>query len=172
MFSPQIDELLEHENLSVEEIINWLQNYKYLRDFYINESKCQKWSYFLINGDKPYPCFCEQREKECFFIEIYYELERIVNFHNNSNYVKELTKICQTVINSADKKTVKSWQYNHEFSMDALNFDINLEILYSKKPFKTLVLKLNENDFKYVNDYKLLYKKTFYRISKMTKYFK
>lgn len=77
-FHPYIQELQDIAPiLNMEHIIAWLGEHKNYYRFSISESSCRKWSKWIENNEKPFPCVCSIREEDCVFIELYYELNKI-----------------------------------------------------------------------------------------------
>lgn len=81
-----IEELNETgQVLSIEHIISWLGKHENYYRFSISESSCRKWSKWIETNEKPFPCVCQIREKECVFIELFYELNKITKQEYSSN---------------------------------------------------------------------------------------
>ncbi len=71
--------------LNIGHIITWLGEHENYYKFLISESSCRKWSKWIEYNEKPFPCVCPVREKDCVFIELYYELSKIIKQEYSSN---------------------------------------------------------------------------------------
>lgn len=73
-------EELQNFLYTIEEhhIVWWLNKYK--NEFYITcqNTNCGKWQKYINNNEMPYPCCCQIKDKDCIFLELYYNLESLV----------------------------------------------------------------------------------------------
>ncbi len=73
-----VELLNDTETLTVAKIENWIFNNKEYFKKGIENSICGKWQKYANNGETPFPCCCHTKEKDCLFIELYYNLENLV----------------------------------------------------------------------------------------------
>lgn len=83
--------LEELQNLSfplkIYDIHMWLIKYEKRFLNVINSTSCGKWHRWFINKEQPFPCCCPIRETECLFVELYYELAKVIKGECNSEYI-------------------------------------------------------------------------------------
>ncbi len=82
-YQTYIEELQNLTNpLEIQHITWWLM--KYEEEFYkaLPNSNCKKWYKFYYKEERPFPCVCPVREFDCVFIELYYDLDRMIRKEN------------------------------------------------------------------------------------------
>ncbi|WP_430614448.1 hypothetical protein [Flavobacterium sp. JP2137] len=144
------------EDFAIGTIKDWvIQNENYVH-FLISESGCGKWSRWLKNNDKPYPCVCSTREETCFFIELYYELHRIVEFHSKESYFKTAIKEYKWYDGNLLKQLECFSKYKKVAS--TLFFDTTIRIAYSQEPYQAYLIELNRCEFENTIEFITLFK--------------
>jgi len=84
-----IKELINKSStLNLQQIQEWLSKHEDDYKHAINISSCRKWHKMTNHKEIPYPCVCQKREKTCVFIELYYELDKIIKQINCSEFHK------------------------------------------------------------------------------------
>lgn len=87
IFMDKIQELKgTNDFVEMNHILSWLvENENYCK-YLINESNCRKWIKWLNNEEKPFPCVCPIKERDCVFIELFYELKKITKQKSNPEF--------------------------------------------------------------------------------------
>lgn len=100
----KINYIQELENLSSLDLYYvryWLYRYEKVYEEILLKSKCGKWSRLVLINEEPYPCCCSVKEKNCLFVELYYNLNRlIVADYPDSFYINN---IIQRTLNSFEE---------------------------------------------------------------------
>lgn len=77
-YQSYIEELQNLSNpLELNHIVWWIM--KYEDEFYkaLPISNCKKWHKWFYKDEKPFPCCCSIKEKDCLFIEFYHNLKNL-----------------------------------------------------------------------------------------------
>ncbi len=134
-------------NLSISEIKSWLTDNSEKIKLDISNSKCNKWENWLEDKSKHiYPCVCSNREQNCIFIEIYYQLDRVIQLYQKEEYFKILIQEYKQI--SSGKIALSEWFYKNKKLASELAFDTEISIMLELEPYKTSKIILNENEFK------------------------
>lgn len=59
-------------------ISTWLNKYNQVFLKKTQNTNCGKWQKYLNNNEIPYPCCCHTKDKNCIFLELYYNLKSLV----------------------------------------------------------------------------------------------
>ena len=148
-------------NLNINEIKSWLDGNDEKLKLAISNSNCNKWENWL--EDKSihiYPCICRSREQDCIFIETYYKLEGIVELHSKEEYFNTLVQSYKII--AEDKKGVLDWFKKYQSIASELVFETELSIMMQLEPYKSLKIKLNENEFKNIIEFQSIFKELEY----------
>lgn len=87
----------ELENLStlldLYYIKYWLFKYEEIYKEALFKSKCGKWLRLILIKEQPYPCCCPLKEIDCLFIELYYNLKKLIKAdYPDSFYINNIIK--------------------------------------------------------------------------------
>ncbi len=139
----------------INQIKAWLGKHENHFKAYIEKSNCRKWNKWLQdNSIHIYPCVCNIREEDCIFIETYYKLAKIQEFHQKEEYFNSLVTEYKQI--SDNRKAVLDWMKKHQSLGSYVVFNIEIDIMLEIEPYKSLKIKLNENDFKSIIEFKRL----------------
>ena len=155
MIVEKLKEIFDNNMLSINQIKVWLvENENYCK-YLINESNCRKWAKWLNNGEKPFPCVCPIREKDCVLIELYYKLisiEGILRHHEEA--LEDFKKINELEI------TLLEWKRKYKSIYTKNNLDTIISIKQTSEPYKVLKLKIEPKSFDSIRRFQKIYIKS------------
>ena len=152
----KIFELPNNQNLEIKQITTWLAEYENYFYFLISESNCGKWSKWLEDKTSHIlPCCCPKREKDCIFIEIYYQLDRVIQLHQKEEYFKILVQEYKQI--ASDNVATSELLKKHKKLASEIAFDTEISIMLELEPYKTSKIKLNENEFKNIIEFQNIF---------------
>lgn len=173
MIQNKIQELPSNQNLEIEQITTWLDEYENYFYFLINETNCRKWSRW--QDDKTshiLPCCCPKREEDCIFIELYYELNKLIQLHKKEAYFKNLVDELNQLKN--DKTSVIDWVikarnvYKTDLKYlypDSYSFCASTRISDNSdesSPYQVYHVKIKREEFKYALEIKEIFEEIKY----------
>ncbi|HRE78468.1 MAG TPA: hypothetical protein PLL09_11670 [Flavobacterium sp.] len=137
-------------------IKTWLIDNHNSFQYLLNEISCNKWKVWLEDkATHIYPCVCSKRDQNCIFIETYYKLEEIVELHSKEEYFNTLVESYKLI--AQDKKGVLDWYKKYQSIASELVFEAELSILIQLEPYKSLKIKLNENEFRNIIEFQSIF---------------
>lgn len=143
-------------NLSISEIKSWLTDNSEKVKLDISNSKCNKWENWLEDKSTHiYPCVCSKREQDCIFIETYYQLDRVIQLHQKEEYFKTLVQEYKQI--ASDNFATSEWFKIHKKLVSEIAFDTEISIMLELEPYRTSKIKLNENEFKNIIEFKNIF---------------
>ncbi|RZK26085.1 MAG: hypothetical protein EOO43_03800 [Flavobacterium sp.] len=131
-------EYLRHKVIDTTIIKSWLT--KNESNFFeaIIKSHCKKWIKWSYYDEKPFPCVCQVREEDCIFIELYYELQRVIKLHEKEIYFKKA--LDEYLVANDDDSAVLAWIISHSEIGTKLFFKTTLSFLL---PYKKITIQLD-----------------------------
>lgn len=103
-----LEELINKSSiLNPKQIQEWLFKHEGAYKQAINLSSCRKWTKWINHNEIPYPCVCPRREKACVFIELYYELDKILKQEYDSEFITSDTTELVLVTQNKPYKKIK-----------------------------------------------------------------
>lgn len=142
-------------------IKNWIADSKGSLQFAIKETICKKWDKWHLFKATPYPCVCTQRDKYCIELELYYELQKVVDLYNSKNYLKQAIKEFNS-IDKHDNDAIYSWVKKYEMLGSKLFFSSTITILLNPEENYKLRLQLNPNEFSTVIHFQEIFNAVYY----------
>ena len=143
-------------NLSISEIKSWLTDNSEKVKLDISNSKCNKWENWLEDKSTHiYPCVCSKREQDCIFIETYYQLDRVIQLYQKEEYLKTLVQEYKQI--ASDNFATSEWFKIHKKLVSEIAFDTEISIMLELEPYRTSKIKLNENEFKNIIEFKNIF---------------
>ena len=143
-------------NLNISEIKSWLTDNSEKIKLDISNSKCNKWENWLEDKSTHiYPCVCSKREQDCIFIETYYQLDRVIQLYQKEEYFKTLVQEYKQI--ASDNVATFEWLKKHKKLAYETAFDTEISIMLEIEPYKTLKIKLNENEFKNIIEFQNIF---------------
>ncbi|MCO6147392.1 hypothetical protein [Flavobacterium sp. NRK1] len=127
-------------------IKNWIADNKGCFQFAIKETICRKWDKWHQFKATPYPCVCTQRDKYCIELELYYELQRVVEICEQGTYFEQAIEKFNS-INKHDKNAVCSWVKKYKMVGRKLFFSSTITILCNAEENNKLIIQLNPDEF-------------------------
>ena len=147
---------MNHTHKNINEIKSWLTDNSEKVKLDISNSKCNKWeNWFEDKATHIYPCVCSNREQNCIFIEIYYQLDRVIQLHQREEYFKILVQEYKQI--SSDKIALSEWFNKNKKLAFELAFDTEISIMLELEPYQTSKIKLNENEFKNIIEFQNIF---------------
>lgn len=153
-------QLPSNQNLEIEQITTWLDEYENYFYFLINETNCRKWSRWLEDKTSHVlPCCCPKREEDCIFVELYYELNKLIQLHKKEAYFKNLVDEFNQLKN--DKISVIDWviKARNDYKPDLKNlYPDSYSLCASTRisdnsdesaPYRVYNVKIKIEEFKY-----------------------
>jgi hypothetical protein len=126
----------------------------------IEKSKCTKWHKWFNDGEVPYPCVCIIRKEECIELELYYELQKVINIYNQKAYFKQALDDYSMCGNEQDK--LISWAKNYEALGSKLFFSQTITILSDPAKNNKLTIQLNPDEFSTVIQFQEIFNTVYY----------
>lgn len=173
MIQNKIQELPSNQNLEIEQITTWLDEYENYFYFLINETNCRKWSRWLEDkASHVLPCCCPKREEDCIFIELYYELNKLIQLNKKETYFKNLVDELNQLKN--DKTSVIDWVikarnvYKTDLKYlypDSYSFCASTRISDNSdesSPYQVYHVKIKREEFKYALEIKEIFEEIKY----------
>ena len=168
-----IQELPSNQNLEIVQITTWLDEYENYFYFLISESNCRKWSKWLEDKTlHTLPCCCPKREEDCIFIELYYELNKLIQLHKKEAYFKNLVDELNQLKN--DKTSVIDWvrKARNYYKADLKNlYPDSYSLCASTRisdnsdesaPYRVYNVKIKIEEFKYALEIKEIFEEIKY----------
>lgn len=149
-------DLLLCEVNSIFNIAEWLENNEAYFELLISESNCRKWSKWLEDKSTHiFPCCCSLREQDCIFIEAYYKLGKIVELYQKEEYFNSLVSEYKLIADN--KNAVLDWFKKYQSIGSYIGFSSELHIMLEIEPYRSLKIKLNENEFKNIIEFQNIF---------------
>lgn len=143
-------------NLNISEIKSWLNDNSEKIKLDISNSKCNKWENWLEDKSTHiYPCVCSKREQDCIFMETYYQLERVIQLHQKEEYFKILVQEYKQI--ASNNVATSEWFKKHKKLVSETAFDTEISIMLEIEPYRTLKIKLNENEFENIIEFQNIF---------------
>lgn len=167
-----IQELPSNQFVEIEQVTTWLDKYENYVNFLINESKCGKWSKWVEKSIRELPCCCPKREENCIFIELYYELNKLIQLHKKEAYFKNLVDELNQLKN--DKTSVIDWvrKARNDYKADLKNlYPDSYSLCASTRisdnsdesvPYRVYNVKIKLEEFKYAIEIKEIFEEIKY----------
>ncbi|WP_396189020.1 hypothetical protein [Flavobacterium sp.] len=147
---------MNHTCKNISEIKSWLNDNSEKIKLEISNSKCNKWENWLEDKSTHiYPCVCSKREQDCIFIETYYQLDRVIQLHQKEEYFKNLVQEYKQI--ASDNVATSEWFKKHKKLVSETAFDTEISIMHEIEPYRTLKIKLNENEFKNIIEFQNIF---------------
>lgn len=141
--------------LDIEHVQLWLIKYEQEFKSAISYSSCRKWSKWMNNKEKPYPCVCNTRVQDCIFIEAYYKFNNAFDLYKQQQHFMNL--VPQYELIKKNKEGLKS--FNEDLNALGLHFPFDSKIIISlhTKPYSKITLQLNEKEFMGILEFQKLF---------------
>lgn len=146
-----INELLEgNDKLSIKQIGKWIEENSNYFNFLISETSCRKWYKWKNFNETPFPCVCPERELECVFIELYYNLLEVLEIAKlEVEFKKSVYEFYQNI-------DIDAWKEKHK-SLEGKYLRSNpIKVKTNSEPYETIKINLDQNEFKYGLEFKEL----------------
>ncbi len=131
--------------LELPHIIWWLTKYEKIFQKTVIVSDCKKWYKWFYRDEKPFPCVCPTRPEDCIFIELYYELQKLLALYK-----------CE--IESHQRKLSKDFDLAILEKIEFLDLDssghIRIIIATNNLKSESFILNINKDDFKSILKYR------------------
>lgn len=136
-------------DFKIETINKWLDVNRKLTNSLVHQTSCPKWRNSLKNKSHIFPCLCKQRDEDCFFIELYDELNKILKLHAQEQFCKDAVEQYHKIKNNPEKEA--EWLTKYKVKMQGF-FD-RIHIKYSSEPYETFIIELDSEEFKNIIAY-------------------
>ncbi|MCB0745880.1 MAG: hypothetical protein KDC90_00320 [Ignavibacteriae bacterium] len=129
---------------SLNHIEDWLEENKIVFQDSIQRTECYKWTRWQDdNSMHVFPCVCSSRNKECIFIETYYEVQKAyLLIQKKQQYlyaIEEYHKI------KHNKNAIFEWvKYYENLGKEVLYFNPEIKINTQQEPYEIEEVVLSE----------------------------
>lgn len=146
----------------IENIEGWLNVNKKTFQEYIEQTECRKWSKWLAdNSVHVFPCVCSTRNKECIFIEGYFEVYKIYSLRSKSNDICEASKQYYKI--KGNRKAVFEWvKYYEELGKKTLQIKSQIKITISSEPYQVEVINITDEEFKELFEFNKIFSEYYF----------
>lgn len=146
----------------INDLSLWLVENQDDLDNSIIKTDCYKWT--RKHGDNSvhvFPCVCSVRNKECIFIETYYEVQKAWNLlKKEQECINALEQFNQIKHN---RNAIFEWVRSHEgLAKPILHFKPIVTICVSPEPYQVQHIQLPENQFKNLLKFKEIFTEYYY----------
>lgn len=136
-------------DFKIETINKWLDTNRNLTNSLVHQTPCPKWRNWLKYKSHIFPCLCKQRDEDCFFIELYDELNKISKLHAQDQFCKDAVEQYHKIKKKTEKEA--EWLTKYKVKMQVC-FD-RIHIKYSFDPYETFAIELDSEEFKNIIAY-------------------
>lgn len=127
----------------------------------ILNTNCRKWSKWFNDGEEPYPCVCPVRDEYCIELEVYYELQKVINLYNQEAYFKQAIEEFE-LIDKQNNTAILLWGKKHQGIGSKLFFNTTITILRSSEKNDKLIIQLNPDEFSTVIQFQEIFNTVYY----------
>ncbi|KAF2518824.1 hypothetical protein E0W68_06080 [Flavobacterium salilacus subsp. salilacus] len=112
----------------------------------INKTPCKKWGKWFNDAEEPYPCVCSVRDEYCIELELYHELQKVINLYNQEAYFKQALEEFE-LIDKQSSTALLSWIKRYQGIGSKLFFNTTITISRSSEKNDKLIIQLNPDEF-------------------------
>lgn len=124
-------------------------------------SSCKKWYKWFNDGEEPYPCVCTIRDEYCIELEVYYELQKVMNLHNQEVYFKQALEEFE-LIDKQNNTALLLWVKRHQGIGSKLFFNTTITIYRSSEKNDKLIIQVNPDEFSTVIQFQEIFNTVYY----------
>ncbi|NDI98730.1 hypothetical protein GWA97_06550 [Flavobacterium sp. LaA7.5] len=124
-------------------------------------SSCNKWYKWFYNEEVPYPCVCLVRDEYCIELEVYYELQKVINLYNQKAYFKQALEEFE-LIDKQNSTALLLWVKRHQGIGSKLFFNTTITISRSSEKNDKLIIQLNPDEFSTVIQFQQVFNTVYY----------
>lgn len=148
--------------INVYNVELWLKENKKTFLNYIEQTECRKWSKWLAdNSIHVFPCACSTRNKECIFIEGYFEVYKIYSLRSRYSDICEASKQYYKI--KDNRKAVFEWvKYYEELGKKTLHIKPQIKITISSEPYQVEVINIPKNEFENILEFNKIFSEYYY----------
>lgn len=131
-------------------------------DNYIKNTECHKWTKWQRdNSINIFPCVCPIRNKECIFIEIYYEVQKVCNLIQKEQEFLDALKQYYKI--KHNKKAIFEWIKCYELlGNELLHFNPIIKIKIKQEPYEVKNIVLPESELHNLLKFKNIFTEYYY----------